>query len=49
MFGISQEKEPNRFHKMMESHPKQYSYCMRDLDCGGLGIGEVLEYANIKH
>lgn len=49
MFGISQENEPNRFHKMSKTHPKLYNYCMKDRDEGGLGLSEVLEFAKIKH
>lgn len=30
MFGVTFEKEPNRFQMMKETHPKQYDYCIRD-------------------
>lgn len=44
MFGIQQEKEPNRFQKMELSHPDEYKYCMEDL-----GIKNVMEYLNIPY
>ena len=28
MFGCHLEKEPNRFQKMKETHPRQYEYCI---------------------
>ena len=28
MFGCHLEKEPNRFQKLKETHPKQYEYCI---------------------
>lgn len=44
MFGCHLEKEPNRFQRMKETHPKQYKYCMQNL-----GLDEVLTYMNIPH
>jgi 3'-phosphoadenosine 5'-phosphosulfate sulfotransferase (PAPS reductase)/FAD synthetase len=44
MFGVHLEKEPNRFQMMKETHPKQYDYCINKL-----GLGEVLDYINVKY
>lgn len=49
MFGCHLEKEPNRFQRMKETHPKQYEWCMKPISEGGLGIDEVLKYAEIPH
>lgn len=47
-FGCHLEKEPNRFQRLKETHPKLWEYCMRDWDNGGLGMKEVLEYIGVK-
>ena len=44
MYGCHLEKEPNRFQRMKETHPKIYEYCMRDWETGGLGLKRVLDY-----
>ena len=44
MFGVNQEKNPNRFQKMEITHPKIYKYCMNNL-----GIKEVLEYIGVEY
>ncbi len=44
MFGCHKEKEPNKFQKMKETHPKQYDYCINKL-----GLGEVLDYIGVKY
>jgi len=44
MFGITHDKEPNRFQRMRITHPKLYNYCMNQL-----GLKEVLEYINIPY
>lgn len=49
MFGCHLEKEPNRFQRMKETHPKIYEYCMKPTDEGGLGLREVLEYIGVKY
>ena len=49
MFGVQCEKEPNRFQQMKETHPKQYDFCMRSVECGGLGLSDVLQYIGVKH
>lgn len=48
-FGAHLEDCPNRFQRMKETHPKQYDYCMRPVDQGGLGMAEVLDYIGVKH
>ena len=58
MFGCHLEKEPNRFQRLKETHPKQYEYCinggeMVDGKCQpnkeGLGLGKVLDYIGVKY
>lgn len=49
MFGCHLEKEPNRFQRMKETHPKLYDYCMKDWEQGGLGIHNVLDYIHVNH
>lgn len=44
MFGVHLEKEPNRFQRMKETHPKIYDYCINNL-----GIGKVLDYIGVKY
>lgn len=53
MFGIMSDKEPNRFQRMKQTHPKQYKYCIGGghfengilkPDKMGLGIGTILDY-----
>ena len=58
MFGCHLEKEPNRFQRLKETHPRQYEYC---IDGGemvngkwqpskeGLGLGKVLDYIGVKY
>lgn len=48
-FGVHLEKEPNRFLRMKETHPKIYNYCMKPIDEGGLGLDEVLNFINVPH
>lgn len=48
-FGCHLEKEPNRFQRMKETHPRQYDYCMRPVEEKGLGLREVLEYIGVPH
>ena len=45
MFGIM--GEPDRFLKLKATHPKQWAYCMRERESGGLGMREVLDYMKI--
>lgn len=49
MFGCHLEKEPNRFQMMKITHPKQYAYCMKPVEEGGLGLDGVLNYLKIPH
>lgn len=49
MFGCHLEKEPNRFQRMKITHPKQYAYCMKPVEEGGLGLDSVLSYLKIPH
>ena len=48
-FGCHLEKEPNRFQRMKKTHPKQYEYCMKSVEDGGLGMTKVLDYINVKY
>ena len=48
-FGCHLEKSPNRFQRMKETHPKQYQYCMKPWEEGGLGLDEVLNYIHVDH
>lgn len=47
-FGCHIEKEPNRFQRLKQTHPKLYEYCMKPVKNGGLGMREVLEYIGVK-
>lgn len=49
MFGAQCEKAPNRFQRMKETHPRQYAYCMKSVEEGGLGLRDVLEYIGIPY
>lgn len=49
MFGCHSEKEPNRFQRMKMTHPKQYDYCIRPIEDGGLGLGGVLDFIGVKY
>lgn len=48
-FGCHLEKEPNRFQKLKQTHPKLWDYCMKSVDEGGLGMKEVLKYIGVKY
>ena len=43
-FGCHLEKEPNRFQKLKETHPKQYDYIINKL-----GFGTVLDYISVPY
>ena len=59
MFGCHLEKEPNRFQRLKQTHPRQYEYCIEGgefNDAGiwqpskqGLGLGYVLDYIGVKY
>ena len=34
---------------MKETHPKQYEYCLRPVEQGGLGMAEVLDYIGVDY
>lgn len=44
MFGCHLDKKPNRFQRMKQTHPKQYAYCMEQLD-----LKEVLDYIGVPY
>ena len=49
MYGVQFEETPNRFERMKITHPKQYEWCMKDVDKGGLGLGKVLNFIGVNH
>ena len=58
MFGCHLEKEPNRFQRLKETHPRQYQYCIGGGEMvdgkwqpskEGLGLGKVLDFIGIKY
>lgn len=58
MFGCHREKEPNRFQRMKQTHPRQYEYCIGGGEMvdgkwqpnkQGLGLGHVLDYIGVKY
>lgn len=58
MFGCHLEKEPNRFQRLKETHPRQYAYCIGGGEMidgqwqpnkEGLGLGHVLDYIGVKY
>ena len=58
MFGCHLEKEPNRFQRLKETHPRQYEYCIKGGEMidgkwqpnkDGLGLGHVLDYIGVKY
>ena len=58
MFGCHLEKEPNRFQRLKETHPRQYEYCIHggeEVDGkwqpskDGLGLGKVLDYIGVEY
>jgi hypothetical protein len=44
LYGIQNEKGPNRYQRMRETHPALYGYCVNTLGCGA-----VLDYLNVKY
>lgn len=57
-FGCHLEKEPNRFQRLKETHPKQYNYCINGGEYvkgmwqpskDGLGLGKVLDYIGVEY
>lgn len=58
MFGCHLEREPNRFQRLKETHPRQYQYCIGGGEYvdgkwqpskEGLGLGKVLDYIGVKY
>ena len=58
MFGCHLEKEPNRFQRLKETHPRQYQYCIGGGEMAdgkwqpskeGLGLSKVLDYIDVKY
>ena len=57
-FGCHLEKEPNRFQRLKETHPKLYNYCMNGGEYNengwwqpnkdGLGMKHVMDFINVK-
>ena len=41
--GCNREKEPNRFQRLKQSHPKLYAYCMEKLE-----LAEFLDFVGVK-
>ena len=48
-FGCHLEKEPNRFQRLKQTHPKLYEYCLKPVEEGGLGMKEVLDYIGVQY
>lgn len=58
MFGCHLDKEPNRFQRLQETHPRQYEYCIKGGEYvdgiwqpnkAGLGLGHVLDSLGVKY
>lgn len=58
MFGCHLEKEPNRFQRLNQTHPRQYEFCINGGEMvdgkwqpnkQGLGLGHVLDYIGVKY
>ena len=58
MFGCHLEKEPNRFQRLKETHPRQYDFCINGGEMvdgkwqpnkQGLGLGHVLDYIGVPY
>ena len=58
VFGCHLEKEPNRFQRLKQTHPRQYQYCIGGGEMAdgkwqpskeGLGLGKVLDYIGVKY
>jgi 3'-phosphoadenosine 5'-phosphosulfate sulfotransferase (PAPS reductase)/FAD synthetase len=57
-FGCHLEKEPNRFQRLKQTHPRQYQYCIGGGEMvdgkwqpskEGLGLGKVLDCIGVKY
>jgi 3'-phosphoadenosine 5'-phosphosulfate sulfotransferase (PAPS reductase)/FAD synthetase len=58
MFGCHLDKEPNRFQRLKQTHPRQYEYCINGGEMvdgqwqpskEGLGLGKVLDYIGVEY
>ena len=58
MFGCHLDKEPSRFQRLKETHPRQYEYCIGGGEVvdgkwqpnkEGLGLSRVLDYIGVKY
>ena len=58
MYGCHLEKEPNRFQRLKETHPRQYDFCINGGEMvdgkwqpnkKGLGLGHVLDYIGVDY
>lgn len=49
MYGCHMEPSPNKFQRMVQTHPTIYRYCMKPWNEGGLGLAEVLDFIGIEH
>jgi 3'-phosphoadenosine 5'-phosphosulfate sulfotransferase (PAPS reductase)/FAD synthetase len=58
MFGCHLEKEPNRFQRLKETHPRQYEYCIGGGEMvdgkwqpskEGVGLGKVLDFIDVDY
>ena len=47
-FGEHLEPQPNKFQRMQITHPKQWEYCMKPVDQGGLGLSIPLDYIGCR-
>lgn len=43
-YGCHLDKEPNRFQRLAETHPRQYDYIINKL-----GMGKVLDFINVNY
>lgn len=44
LFGINQDKCPNRIQRLATTHPQLYNYCLKPTEDGGLGMAEVMDF-----
>jgi 3'-phosphoadenosine 5'-phosphosulfate sulfotransferase (PAPS reductase)/FAD synthetase len=48
-FGCHMEDSPNRFQRLKQTHPQLWTYCMKPIEQGGLGMKEVLTAYGVKY
>lgn len=49
LFGCHLEHEPNRIQRLASLEPATYKFAIKDLEEGGLGFREVMDYMNIPY